>query len=84
MQYRPSGRSRWLNINSCPFFKGSTVYENKNRREKNKKKEANIQPLDQKSLLLLVFYIYMAKIKWFPAGNSDRAVNYFALPAAAT
>ena len=40
----------------------------------NKKKEANIQPLDQKSLLLL-FFIHMAKIKCFPAGNPDRAVK---------
>ena len=57
MKYWPNGRSRWLKIDSSPVVKTTRSMRTKNAEKIIfKKKEANIQPFDQKSLLLHVLF----------------------------
>ena len=57
MQYWPNGRSRWLKIDSSPVVKTTRSMRTKNAEKRIfKKKEANIQPFDQKSSLLHVLF----------------------------
>ena len=57
MKYWPNGRSRWLKIESSPVVKTTRSMRTKNAEKIIfKKKEANIQPFDQKSLLLHVLF----------------------------
>ena len=53
MKYWPNRRSRWLKIDSSPAVKTTLSMRTKNAEKRIfKKKEANIQPFDQKSFLL--------------------------------
>ena len=57
MKYWPNGRSRWLKIDSSPVVKTTRSMRTKNAEKIIfKKKEANIQPFGQKSLLLHVLF----------------------------
>ena len=57
MKYWPNGRSRWLKIDSSPVLNTTRSMRTKNAEKRIfKKKEANIQPFDQKSLLLHVLF----------------------------
>ena len=57
MKYWPNGRSRWLKIDSSPVVKTTLSMRTKNAEKIIfKKKDANIQPFDQKSLLLHVLF----------------------------
>ena len=57
MKYWPNKRSRWLKIDSSPVVKTTLSMRTKNAEKIIfKKKEVNIQPFDQKSLLLHVLF----------------------------
>ena len=57
MKYWPNKRSRWLKIDLSPVVKTTLSMRTKNAEKRIfKKKEANILPFDQKSLLLHVLF----------------------------